>query len=296
MKRVRSGLVALAAIMTGGVVAGCSSIGTGGGSSGKLPRGGEPTVAQKRAEAEARQEVKPVHASLGSADLDPHTVTHLTNVGGVDVYKTAPFHAVLFEGGLQVDADGSPIAYHPRPGSSKGLDNIRNAGSPGEWWGIVTDNGSESGTPVIQQASDPAPGFYVSSTSLEDPNYGRTDPRRYVNASTVPFFVLPVGNYFGGSVGDIAAIVNFSNGKVAYAIAADTGPKNKLGEGSVALAKALGVNPSARSGGTGSGIGYCMFPGSGNQRPQSVQKINAIGKELFADFGGIPELRKHLKR
>lgn len=37
-----------------------------------------------------------------------------------------------------------------------------NAGRPDNWWGIVTRHGE----PVIQGANDPAPGCYVSTTSL----------------------------------------------------------------------------------------------------------------------------------
>ena len=88
--------------------------------------------------------------------------------------------------------------------------------------------------------------------------------------------------------------MNFANGKVAYAIAADEGPENKLGEGSIALAKALGVNPSARTGGTGHGIGYCFFPGSGTHRPQPIENINQTGAELFSDFGGVEVLKQML--
>ena len=268
-----------------------------GGPRGHLPRGGEPTAEEKSRLAATLRRVQPTHGSLGSADLDTDTVTPLTTIGGVQVSTTAPFHAVIFEAGMMVDADGSPKAYHPKPDDDKGLDNLADAGKPGEWWGVVTDTGKSSGSPIVQASSDPAPGFYVSTTALEDPNYSANDPRRFVNASTVPFFVLPLGSdNFGGRLGDIAAVVNFSNNKVAYAIAADLGPEDKLGEGSIALAKALGVDPNARSGGTGAGIGYCMFPNSGTQRPQTLDKINSIGKELFADFGGIEELRKHLQQ
>src|SRR5438045_8956373 len=80
-------------------------------------------------------------------------------------------------------------AYHPY--NKSGLDYLGNAGRPGNWWALVTDNGQPDGNPIRQKNSDPAPGFYISTTSLEDTPQDRKDPRRYVNAEAINFFVLP---------------------------------------------------------------------------------------------------------
>lgn len=287
-------LAILAAVFTAAFT-GCSTLIPPNLGDSSSPRGGEPTVSEKHAAASSQKTRTPDHPALGKPHDAAQQKEQLTTVGGVNVYTTQPFPAVIYRHGLEVDSDGSPYSYHPKPDDGEGLDYLADAGHPGNWWGIVTDNGSASGSPVIQTSREPAPGFYVSSTSLEDPNFERTDPRKYVNASAIPFIVLPVRlNDFGGHLGDIAAVCNFSNGKVAYAIAADQGPSNKLGEGSVALAKALGVNPSARDGGVGDGIGYCFFPRSGTGRPQKLAEINQIGAELFSKFGGIARLRELL--
>jgi hypothetical protein len=79
-----------------------------------------------------------------------------------------------------LDADGTYRAYHLNGRS--GLECLHNAGRPGNWWALITDNGRPNGHPVIQTANDPAPGFYVSITSLQDPSRARKDPRRYVDA------------------------------------------------------------------------------------------------------------------
>src|ERR1041385_3104569 len=79
----------------------------------------------------------------------------------------------FYESGLMIDADGAYRAYHPD--DKPGLDNLGNAGRPGNWWALVTDNGEPSGNPIIQGASDPAPGFYISTTSLEDPTKSRSE-------------------------------------------------------------------------------------------------------------------------
>jgi hypothetical protein len=64
-----------------------------------------------------------------------------------------------------------------------------------EWVGVVT---GDDGEPVIQNRTDPAPGFYVSTTSLEDPRQAVTNPSRYVDATKIPYICHP-----GRRLGDI---------------------------------------------------------------------------------------------
>jgi Fungal chitosanase of glycosyl hydrolase group 75 len=91
-------------------------------------------------------------------------LTPLKSFGTTTVYRTQNT-VNCAKGKLGIDADGSPHAYHPN-GSPPGLDYLANAGKPGNWYGIVTDNQKASGNPVVQGSSDPAPGFYISSTAL----------------------------------------------------------------------------------------------------------------------------------
>jgi hypothetical protein len=81
--------------------------------------------------------------------------------------------AFVIRGGLRITADGSPRAYHRDP--KLGLDFLANAGSTGRWGGLVTDS---KGEPVVQGENDPAPGYYVSLTSLQDRTKRPTDPHR----------------------------------------------------------------------------------------------------------------------
>ena len=83
--------------------------------------------------------------------------------------------AFFYESGFMIDADGAYHAYHPD--NRSGLDYLGNAGRPGNWWALVTDNRKPSGNPVIQSKSDPAPGFYISTTTLEDSSKDVDDPR-----------------------------------------------------------------------------------------------------------------------
>ncbi len=69
--------------------------------------------------------------------------------------------AFFYESGLMIGADGTYHAYHPD--GSSALDYLGNAGQPGNWWALVTDNGQPSGTPLVQTDANPAPGFYIST-------------------------------------------------------------------------------------------------------------------------------------
>lgn len=210
--------------------------------------------------------------------IPPHKT--IATIGGTPVYQFNATSFIGWKSGLNIDADGSPHAYSP-DGSPPGLDYLANAGSPGNWWGIVTTNNKSSGTPVIQGEGDPAPGFYVSCTSLQDPNYSYKSPLAWVDSETIPFIVLPGKNNFGGKMGDVATVVNLSSGVYCHAIAADVGPTDQIGEGSIALANALGIPSSPKSGGTSSGIGFLFYPGSGNGKPLTIDQINALAEPLF---------------
>ena len=197
--------------------------------------------------------------------------------------------AFFYQSGLMIDADGAYHAYHPDGRS--GLDYLGNAGQPGNWWALVTDNGQPSGRPLIQTAADPAPGFYISTTSLEDENCDRKDPRRYVNAEAVNFVVLPGRLGLGAKLGDFAVVLRPSTGAYDYAVYADVGPASKIGEASIALAAALGVPSSPKTGGVGHGIAYIVFPGSAQNWPLSQPEIDQYGAQLFSKWGGLEKAK-----
>jgi glycosyl hydrolase group 75 (putative chitosanase) len=205
------------------------------------------------------------------------------DVQEVPVWQAPGNQAFFFVSGMTIDADGAPNAYHP---DNIGLDDLANAGAPGNWEGIITDR---AGEPLIQGPDDPFPGYYVSCTSLSDRTKGRTDPARYVDASKIPYIVLPrdVAAQGGAQLGDFAVVVNLRNGKSSYAIFADVGT---MGEGSIALANNLGIWSDARQGGRRGGILYLVFPGSGSRQPRTVDEITGETGKLLQDWGGIDKL------
>jgi hypothetical protein len=190
--------------------------------------------------------------------------------------------AFFYESGMTIDADGAPNAYHP---DNSGLDDLANAGTPGRWEGLAKD---ADGEPFIQGPDDPFPGYYVSATALADRSKPASDPTRYVDASRIPFVVLPGGmaRQLGARPGDFAVVFNQRNGKSSYAIFGDVGPYDRIGEGSMALAENLGIRSDARNGGARRGILYLVFPGSGNGRPRTIEEINAEGQKLLQAWEG----------
>ena len=213
-------------------------------------------------------------------------------IGKTTLWSLAGESAIFFKAGMAIDADGAPRAYHPD--RKKGLDFLGNAGRPGNWWGIATDNHRKDGNPIVQGPDNPAPGFYISTTALVDGTRKRSDSRRYVDSTKIPYIALPkqVMRHLRIRKGDFAVAFNGKNRKFSYAIFADVGPAGKVGEGSIALSKALGNDPfvrgKARRGIPGDVI-YIVFPRSGNRKPRSIEVINREGARLFKAWGGIAQ-------
>lgn len=207
--------------------------------------------------------------------------------GSFSVHKVR--HAVLFRAGMQIDADGAPNAYGP---NNSGLDHIANARHDGKFVGIVT---GPNGKPVIQK-SGRFRGFYVSPTSLHAAGGNEARPGSYVDARKIPYIVLPaaLARQFGVALGDLAFVVNERNGKSSFAIYADTGPADKIGEGSIALARALDVNADPRHGGIQEAvITYLVFPGSGlgQGKLRTARNIRLSGRRAFRRWGGPRRLK-----
>lgn len=135
----------------------------------------------------------------------------------------------------------------------------------------------------------------------------------FIDANKIPYFVLPKypGDFwwtFGIRPFDIAAII-FKT-RVVYAVFADQGPPDQLGEASIEVHRLLGLervhdgHVTDRSFSTGGKkeieefVQTIVFPGSGNQSQTEPSIIRARGHELFLQVGGAPldehpDARKH---
>jgi hypothetical protein len=97
-------------------------------------------------------------------------------------------------------------------------------------------------------------------------------------------------------LGDFATVVNLHNGKVSGAIVADeSAPNLPVGEGSIALAEALGIDSSPRHGGEDGDVVYLIYPGSGNGRPRKLEDVLANSNQLFEVWGGTNRLKTCLE-
>lgn len=154
--------------------------------------------------------------------------------------------SIFWRGGADIDADGSPHAYNPQ---NTGLD--------------INADATSDELSVIQGADDPATGYYRSLTSLQIPG-SEEKQQGQINAESVPFFVLPGGQYsgWGAKLGDVGLVYNSKTGDNTFAIFADVGPSSKIGEISIACAAQLSIPTSPRYGGVSSGVYYVVFPGS----------------------------------
>jgi Fungal chitosanase of glycosyl hydrolase group 75/D-alanyl-D-alanine carboxypeptidase len=212
---------------------------------------------------------------------------------GWKVFETIDVGAAVFRAKMAICADGAPKAYNRNDAIA--LDFLANAGRPGNWWALVTDG---DGDPVVQSQSDPAPGYFVSTTALTNPSTLSNKPAHFVDASTIPFIVLP-GRRFSRftttrslRLGDVGVAYNIRNGKISFAQFAETGPADKIGEASIALADALSVNSNPKTGGTSlREIVYVVFPGSGIGCGLSMQEINTRAEPIFNNWGGLARIR-----
>jgi hypothetical protein len=194
-------------------------------------------------------------------------------------------NALLWKSGATICGDGSPHCYHPH--DSQGLDYLANAGSPGQWWGIATDN---NGKPYVQSIYDPAPGYYVSTTALVDPNYPNHYPERYIDSERYPYLVVPGQFGYNWKVGDVGFVYNTHTHDNMYCATGDIGPTNHIGEISMLLAKCLKMNPDPKKGGAESGIVYVVFPGSDPGYDTWRAKCK-VAIDTFTKWGGMSRLK-----
>ncbi|CAN5353424.1 hypothetical protein BH09VER1_BH09VER1_28540 [soil metagenome] len=208
----------------------------------------------------------------------------IVNYGGGPITISGG-NVISFVAGMTIDKDGSPRAYHPK-GSPPGADFLANAGHPGSWWGLACDS---QGHPIIQSAKDPAPGFYVSTTSYKHRGFPNGDPRRELNSDEVPFIVIPsplIREVRGVLLGARAVILT-PDGHPIACVVGDIGPKAHLGEASAQAARLCGVDSNPKTGGSSRRFTYTIYadvpaPGFELKPALHTETVTAIAQ--IADF------------
>ncbi|MEA5511844.1 glycoside hydrolase family 75 protein [Crocosphaera sp. UHCC 0190] len=205
-------------------------------------------------------------------------------------------------------AQATPIQESFPPKLNPGLKQILRL--PGGQIYIDADMDTDAdGSPRARQI-DPCEGCGNTETSLK--YSGISGQAKNVNAEVVPYIALPGNNprlqdrfyhRMGIQLGDIVAVIY--KDRIEYAIFADVGPKNKIGEGSIALKQSLlGREPinttnlsvqqviSITNSGISKDVIYIVFPNSklnGLTPENVVEKVRARGKELFRQIAGNPD-------
>lgn len=116
---------------------------------------------------------------------------------------------------------------------------------------------------------------HQGDTALHYADGSPLDPTR------VPYIVLPQG--FGGAQnGDLALVEH--GGRKVLAVVGDRGPRRSLGEASIAVAQALGIDSHGGRGGVESGVRYTVFPGTAGFNPRNeaalLSFINDTGSQV----------------
>jgi hypothetical protein len=123
----------------------------------------------------------------------------------------------------------------------------------------------------------------AASIRARDPYHqdGTSYMNGIIDTTQVPYIVLPLG-FNGAQMGDLA-LVRYQ-GREIIAVCGDRGPR--LGEASMAAARALGINPDGKSGGAEGGVTYIIFPGTAAPGLRSQEELLAYmqsrGAELTA--------------
>jgi hypothetical protein len=166
--------------------------------------------------------------------------------------------SVTWTSGAEIDADGAngqaggPFAY--RYPDDDGLDRLADAGWPNEeWTDVLYSDGN--GHPLTDGS-----GNAYSKTSLILPG---NVANRAVDAWSVPYVVTNPHvqrNAAGVVLGCLATVAY--QGRNISAVVADVSPSGRIGEISVATAKALNIPSSPLSGGVSRfEVSYTLYPG-----------------------------------
>lgn len=173
-----------------------------------------------------------------------------------------------------------------------------------DWYAIAIEQNNQSGRkgrPCIQK-DGPHKGYFVAQTAFQaNPRLDTCDVDRWLNSSVIPYITLPRGSQVfqssGVRLGDIALVHRLVDSKDVWivAVVGDTGNRDELGEGSIALHHALGhLTPQGRAhpGNIDGGVTTFLFPGRRAPLPLSADVLSnsSLMKDLFDRAGGEDKL------
>jgi len=170
-----------------------------------------------------------------------------------------------------IDADGANGQNGKRPAymvDNKGSELLGNGGMTMRDGKVVGNTSWFDDIVILDGQGNPREfpgGIIASKTSYRFPGKDANDPAAYVDSETVPYIVVPpsvISGTKGAVMGCKARATNLKTGLSAEGLVADGGPRNKVGELSIEMARRLGLNPSPRTGGVEEPIiRYECWPG-----------------------------------
>lgn len=164
-------------------------------------------------------------------------------------------------------APGSPLIDTAVAAFQGDGTHVRSAGMA-----IDTDGDLSNADPKLAALARRDP-WRQAETSVRYRNGRSLDPTR------VPYVVIPIG-YKAAKNGEFV-VVGYK-GRSVLAVVGDRGPRHKFGEGSMALAVALGINPSGTSGGVGSGVTYTFLGHGVGATASEGDMLSALQKRSMA--------------
>ncbi|WP_330214234.1 hypothetical protein [Pseudomonas sp. AM8] len=176
---------------------------------------------------------------------------------------------VYFTADADIDADGANGQAGGRAAymdDDSGSEFLANGGMRVVSGKVVCAHAWARSIVILGEDNEPSVfsgGVIASTTWYRHRHFARDDPRAYVDAETVPYIVVPsiIVQKTIGVVRGCLARVSW-NGRSVDCVVADKGPTNRIGELSIAAARALDIPDSPRSGGLNRPeVLYELWPG-----------------------------------
>lgn len=197
------------------------------------------------------------------------TIGTINGEGFASIIRKDNNGRVYFKADADIDADGAngqngaPAAYRT---DNKGSESLANGGMTLRNGRVVCAKRWARDIVILGSDNEPrvfAGGIIASMTWYRHPGMDQNDPAAYVDSETVPYIVVPplIVQRTAGVVRGCKARVTY-RGRSVYAVVADKGPSSKIGELSIAAARAVGIPESPRRGGIdGPEVLYELWPG-----------------------------------
>jgi hypothetical protein len=197
------------------------------------------------------------------------TLGTITNEGYSCVIQEDDALRVFFMADGDIDADGAngqnggPAAYKA---DNSGTEDLANGGMAIHGGKVVCAHSWARDIVILGSDNEPkvfAGGVIASTTWYRDLDKDIADPAAYVDAETIPYVVVPplIIQRTKGIVRGCKARVTLGE-KSVDCVVADKSPAKKIGELSIAAARAIGLRSSPRNGGTSRPeLLYELWPG-----------------------------------